>query len=241
MLANVYATIAKLPANNFSSALVVGCLSSRTSGLPTRTICSVSSVSGPRVLPLQPTSLLHCIPSHENPNLFFEKPSSRISTSIAENTIEQTVLPFVVRLPASVDDSAFLPTIELPGLAKDPVKVPSTPSTPHTDVLLPGSASQIIETPGHAANGTIMCIRYPRRRRKNQGLFERWWLEHDPPRNNYISGKGRGPHKGHSINKKDWPRQMPPILEKKRWKQLERNRYAFRKHGYDYDIPTWGG
>eukprot|EP00434_Breviolum_minutum_P023501 symbB.v1.2.020731.t1/scaffold1754.1/size102984/6 len=76
---------------------------------------------------------------------------------------------------------------------------------------------------------------------KTLGLQEKWWLEYDPPKANYISGQGRGPFGGNSINKQNWPRQMVPIEYKKKWEKREKLRFAFRKHGYELDVPKLGG
>ena len=51
---------------------------------------------------------------------------------------------------------------------------------------------------------------------------EKWWLEYDPPKANYISGQGRGPFGGNSIVKQNWPRQMIPIDYKKKWERREK-------------------
>mmetsp|Transcript_16687 Transcript_16687/g.31579 ORF Transcript_16687/g.31579 Transcript_16687/m.31579 type:complete len:161 (+) Transcript_16687:78-560(+) len=90
-------------------------------------------------------------------------------------------------------------------------------------------------------SGPLQCARPPNKRRKTQGLEEKWWLEYDPPKANYISGFGRGPFGGNSIPKKNWPRQMVPIELKKKWEKRERLRYAFRKHGFEVDVPKLGG
>eukprot|EP00931_Biecheleriopsis_adriatica_P081068 TRINITY_DN54420_c0_g1_i1.p1 TRINITY_DN54420_c0_g1~~TRINITY_DN54420_c0_g1_i1.p1 ORF type:complete len:216 (-),score=33.93 TRINITY_DN54420_c0_g1_i1:40-687(-) len=97
-----------------------------------------------------------------------------------------------------------------------------------------------LEAPLPAARTPMEC-RYARRKRKSQGLEEKWWLEFDPAKANYISGFGRGPHGGNSIPKKDWPRQMVPIQYKKHWEKRERLRYAFRKNGFEVDVPKFGG
>ena len=47
-------------------------------------------------------------------------------------------------------------------------------------------------------------------------------MEYDPPKANYISGQGRGPFGGNSINKQNWPRQMVPIEYKKKWEKREK-------------------
>ncbi|CAE7904313.1 ttc30a [Symbiodinium necroappetens] len=87
----------------------------------------------------------------------------------------------------------------------------------------------------------LQCARPPHKHRKTQGLEERWWLEYDPPKANYKSGFGRGPFGGNSIPKQNWPRQMVPIELKKKWEKRERLRYAFRKHGFELDVPKLGG
>eukprot|EP00404_Azadinium_spinosum_P051696 CAMPEP_0180766994 /NCGR_PEP_ID=MMETSP1038_2-20121128/39785_1 /TAXON_ID=632150 /ORGANISM="Azadinium spinosum, Strain 3D9" /LENGTH=187 /DNA_ID=CAMNT_0022801529 /DNA_START=50 /DNA_END=610 /DNA_ORIENTATION=- len=103
----------------------------------------------------------------------------------------------------------------------------------------PSEESAPVEAPPSASSGgaPLHCLRVARRRRKSQGLEERWWLEYDPPKANYISGFGRGPHGGNSIPKADWPRQMIPIHYKKNWERRERLRYAFRKNGFELDVP----
>ena len=58
---------------------------------------------------------------------------------------------------------------------------------------------------------------------------EKWWLEYDPPKANYISGQGRGPFGGNSIVKQNWPRQMIPIDYKKKWERREKLGTAY--HG----------
>jgi hypothetical protein len=88
---------------------------------------------------------------------------------------------------------------------------------------------------------SLECLRWGRKHGKYQGLEEKWWLEHDPPKGFFPSMYGRGPHGGASIIKQDWPRQMLPIKYKKNWMNRERLRYAFRKNGFEYDIPKWGG
>ena len=40
---------------------------------------------------------------------------------------------------------------------------------------------------------------------------------------------------------RNWPRQMVPIKYKQRWERREKLRYAFRKHGYELDVPKLGG
>jgi len=79
------------------------------------------------------------------------------------------------------------------------------------------------------------------RRQRNIRLHERWWLEYDPPKNFYISGFGRGPHGGFSIKKQDWPRQMLPIRFRYNKMRRDAMRHSFRKQGFEYDTPKWGG
>ncbi|CAJ1428845.1 unnamed protein product [Effrenium voratum] len=95
--------------------------------------------------------------------------------------------------------------------------------------------------PMDESTGGPMLCRYRKKHQKSTQLEERWWLEYDPPKANYISGQGRGPHGGNSIPKQNWPRQMVPIEYKKKWEKRERLRYAFRKHGYELDVPKLGG
>ena len=102
-----------------------------------------------------------------------------------------------------------------------------------------GSPQQSPEVP---EVGGMFCIRWRKPGRvKSTQLEEKWWLEYDPPKANYISGKGRGPFGGNSINKADWPRQVVPIRYKQRWEKRERLRHAFQKNGFDLDVPEWGG
>jgi len=87
----------------------------------------------------------------------------------------------------------------------------------------------------------LLCFKYAPKRRKSQGLEEKWWLEFDPPKNNYLGGQGRGPFGGNSITKSMWQRQMVPIRYNQRWERRERNRFAFRKNGFEVDVPKYGG
>lgn len=98
-----------------------------------------------------------------------------------------------------------------------------------------------LPAPG-SSSAPMECITYRKKgRRQSQGLEEKWWQEWDPPKSNFISAFGRGPHGGNSIAKQDWPQQMVPIQYRKRWERRERLRYAFRKNGFELDIPKWGG
>mmetsp|Transcript_81000 Transcript_81000/g.146209 ORF Transcript_81000/g.146209 Transcript_81000/m.146209 type:complete len:221 (-) Transcript_81000:38-700(-) len=127
-----------------------------------------------------------------------------------------------------------------PGLL--PVSLPFGPGP----LTLPGLGGEPrVELPflpeGSSESKAPLECRYSNGRRKSQGLEERWWLEYDPPKSNYISGFGRGAFGGNSIPKKDHPRQMVPIGFKKKWENRERLRFAFRKHGYEVDVPKLGG
>jgi len=138
-------------------------------------------------------------------------------------------LDIPISLPAVCSIERIMPGV-VPGVSSS---VDHESETPYLEAPTCGDMSTKIP---------LVCGPGARRRaRKSQGLFERWWLEYDPLKANYISGKGRGPHGGNSIRKADWPRQMVPIQYKKTWEQREKTRYAFRKHGYEYDIPKWGG
>eukprot|EP00927_Polykrikos_kofoidii_P009345 TRINITY_DN13891_c0_g1_i1.p1 TRINITY_DN13891_c0_g1~~TRINITY_DN13891_c0_g1_i1.p1 ORF type:complete len:281 (+),score=28.02 TRINITY_DN13891_c0_g1_i1:71-844(+) len=103
-------------------------------------------------------------------------------------------------------------------------------------------ASVDIPCDGRDSIAPLECIKFTKRgRHKSQGKEEKWWLEYDPPKQNYLSGFGRGPHFGNSINKQDWPIKMLPVYYKKNWNKRERMRFAFRKNGVELDIPKWGG
>jgi hypothetical protein len=141
--------------------------------------------------------------------------------------------------------------LDLPGCNAPSLDLPATVEGELTRDL-PGAAPDVLDTPGDSNKAQVetppcasevarLCVGAKRRARKSQGLFERWWLEYDPPKANYISGKGRGPFGGNSIRKAEWPRQMIPIGYKKKWEQREKHRFAFRKHGFELDIPKWGG
>jgi len=178
-------------------------------------------------------------------------PAARTIPLLSARPSYSLALPFVVeetvrdaRLPTVPLEEPFgsnrSVTLELPMQSMD---LPGDSSAPAR--LPPGSTVQeVLEGPcsGQLAPDEILCIRFPvKRRQQSQHLQERWWQEYDPPKANYISGHGRGPHKGHSINKADWPRQMIPIKYKEKWEKREKLRYAFRKNGYEYDTPKWGG
>lgn len=70
---------------------------------------------------------------------------------------------------------------------------------------------------------------------------ERWWLEYEPPKADYLGGQGRGAIAGNSVRKSDWDQQMIPICYKQKWNKREDMRYRFRKHGFNLDTPKWGG
>mmetsp|Transcript_30899 Transcript_30899/g.86273 ORF Transcript_30899/g.86273 Transcript_30899/m.86273 type:complete len:217 (-) Transcript_30899:78-728(-) len=153
-------------------------------------------------------------------------------------------LPF--ELPTGRPDACLIP--ELPGTAMDlpPAAVQERLAPEPEGVaaveLPPGAASAVGDLPG--APAPMECIRYGLKKGRYKAatnLKEKWWLEYDPPKSFFISGYGRGPQGGHSIQKKDWPCQMPPIRYKQKWEKREQLRYAFRKNGFEYDIPKWGG
>eukprot|EP00930_Biecheleria_cincta_P002703 TRINITY_DN103697_c0_g1_i1.p1 TRINITY_DN103697_c0_g1~~TRINITY_DN103697_c0_g1_i1.p1 ORF type:complete len:186 (-),score=28.04 TRINITY_DN103697_c0_g1_i1:203-760(-) len=147
-------------------------------------------------------------------------------------------------------DAAFAPEIILPHLVPPgavvvPQRCPISREEGATDLPASSISEAPVEAPplshGSSQSSRSIECRYSNRRRKSQGLEERWWLEFDPAKANYKSGFGRGPFGGNSIPKKDWPRQMFPINYKQNWEKRERLRFAFRKHGYEYDVPKLGG
>mmetsp|Transcript_133652 Transcript_133652/g.236574 ORF Transcript_133652/g.236574 Transcript_133652/m.236574 type:complete len:227 (+) Transcript_133652:71-751(+) len=204
------------------------------------------------------TSTAHCWPSGTGHGAGMERLlERRCSFAWFDMALPCTIsLPLTHRVPQDA-----LREISLPGVSNAPHVAPQTggasslslPGLP-THAELPGAEDKapLVDAPaavvpldeptGEMSHGhaPMECLNY-RRPRKSQGLLERWWLEYDPPKANYISGKGRGPHGGHSIRKKDWPRQMMPINYKKNWRQREKMRFAFRKHGFEFDVPSWGG
>lgn len=130
----------------------------------------------------------------------------------------------------------------LPGAARgEAIAPPPSPSAIGRES--PGIPESIQPPiPADPKQGPWLCVRWiSRNRRRPRRRFERWWLEYDPPKANYISGKGRGPHGGYSINKADWPKQMLPTNLKKHWEKREKLRYAFRKSGFEHTVPKWGG
>lgn len=129
----------------------------------------------------------------------------------------------------------------LPGTEQAAAVEPSPPASFPLQDGPPAMEAPRQDPPPGDRVAPLECYRYTNRRRKSQGLLERWWLEYDPPKANYISAYGRGPFKGHSINKADWPRMMLPSNYRKKFQIREKNRHAFRKHGYEMDIPKWGG
>jgi len=165
-------------------------------------------------------------------------------------------------LPSSqVSEGMALPSASFPTRLGDdgprPLPLPQLPSV-SLDIDGTGSLSQPIvvvpppsmdesrPTLGDPAqnSGTavpLLCFKYAPKRRKSQGLEEKWWLEFDPPKNNYLGGQGRGPFGGNSITKSMWQRQMVPIRYNQRWERRERTRFAFRKNGFEVDVPKWGG
>eukprot|EP00928_Gymnodinium_smaydae_P016395 TRINITY_DN16140_c0_g1_i1.p1 TRINITY_DN16140_c0_g1~~TRINITY_DN16140_c0_g1_i1.p1 ORF type:complete len:226 (+),score=38.77 TRINITY_DN16140_c0_g1_i1:77-754(+) len=145
--------------------------------------------------------------------------------------------------PVSNPEAKPLSEFVLPGHSDEstsPVEAPNFSSAPLV-AGLPSPPAEISEPVDGARTQPMECLKYAPRRRKAQGLLERWWLEYDPQKNNYISGAGRGPHGGNSIIKADWDRMMIPIHYKKKLERRERTRYAFRKNGVPLDIPKWGG
>mmetsp|Transcript_45141 Transcript_45141/g.125198 ORF Transcript_45141/g.125198 Transcript_45141/m.125198 type:complete len:277 (-) Transcript_45141:69-899(-) len=147
-------------------------------------------------------------------------------------------------LPSPCPLPIVAPGTTSPALGPGPADEPSPrlgPPPDAADAVGAPAAVPILAPGGPCASVPIECLRFTRRRRKSQGLQERWWLEFDPPKANYISSYGRGPHEGHSINKADWPRQMEPVHYKKNFRKRERMRYSFRKNGFELDIPKWGG
>jgi len=163
----------------------------------------------------------------------------------------RTVFGQQILLICPIAPSVVSLDIDLPGCNAPRLDLPTTaegeqerdfPGGPPDFLDTPGDASKVeVETPSESVKVARLCVGVRRRARKSQGLFERWWLEYDPPKANYISGKGRGPFGGNSIRKADWPRQMVPIRFKKKWEQRESIRFAFRKHGFEHDVPKWGG
>mmetsp|Transcript_73640 Transcript_73640/g.186207 ORF Transcript_73640/g.186207 Transcript_73640/m.186207 type:complete len:239 (+) Transcript_73640:63-779(+) len=122
------------------------------------------------------------------------------------------------------------------------IEPPSPTQQPQQQVPPEAGSGGAAEAPAPTSAGApLECLRHGRKRRNFQGLEEKWWLEYDPKKGNFISAYGRGPHGGNSIHKADWPRQMVPIRYKHHWEKRERLRYAFRKNGFEYDIPKWGG
>lgn len=105
----------------------------------------------------------------------------------------------------------------------------------------PDSPATGPDGPGAEGPAPLECHRMPKRRRNSRGLEEKWWLEYDPPKGFFPSQFGKGPHGGSSIHKQDWPRQMVPIRYKENWMRRERQRHGFRKNGFEYDVPKWGG
>lgn len=180
-----------------------------------------------------------------------EQPLQRPATEAHSNGLLPKAIPLGLPAPGSLQ-------VALPGVLDAPtgrsatleLPAPLRPSQQRVPgVWLPPGASPESSAPAPAAApggaaeiSPLECIKYKKGGRvKSKGLEENWWLEYDPPRANFLGGFGRGPFGGNSITKFDWPRQMVPIKYKQRWERRERLRYAFRKHGYELDVPKWGG
>lgn len=171
------------------------------------------------------------------------------------NLAEGLHTPFSIPSPAASKGNRI---IVLPGVDQCPLEAPAcagkagdswqTPGYDRAPAEAPsaGFVEVPMVTPNAAGGAAVLdCAARVKRnlrwRSRHKNIGERWWLEYDPPKANYISSCGRGPHGGHSINKADWPRQMLPIKYEKKWERRESNRFAFRKHGYELDVPKWGG
>eukprot|EP00929_Paragymnodinium_shiwhaense_P091252 TRINITY_DN51274_c0_g1_i1.p1 TRINITY_DN51274_c0_g1~~TRINITY_DN51274_c0_g1_i1.p1 ORF type:complete len:254 (-),score=38.86 TRINITY_DN51274_c0_g1_i1:42-803(-) len=216
------------------------------------------------------TSPLAAVGRAEGSHDWMSAPAARLAASTATGPrgrwAESVRLPVVIEEsgPLSASGPANAPAdappsriedVILPGTAAQSRQLPSgmavtlVPECPPAQdgsdrsFELPGLDTEAPqEAPDGSSTGPLLCIRYTKRGQKqSQGLMERWWLEYDPPKANYLGGQGRGPFSGNSILKKDWPRQMIPTHYKKRLEKRERLRYAFRKHGVSLDIPKWGG
>lgn len=106
----------------------------------------------------------------------------------------------------------------------------------------PGEVANMELPSANPAAAPMECLTYRKAgRKKSQGLEEKWWQEYDPQKANYISAFGRGPFGGNSIAKVDWPQQMLPIKFRKKWEKREKLRFAYRKNGFELDVPKWGG
>eukprot|EP00397_Hematodinium_sp_SG-2012_P041708 GEMP01045995.1.p1 GENE.GEMP01045995.1~~GEMP01045995.1.p1 ORF type:complete len:143 (+),score=27.30 GEMP01045995.1:97-525(+) len=120
-----------------------------------------------------------------------------------------------------------------------PIESPGMPcplDAPATVVPLPLSMPPLctIVTPG--VSGVRMRLGG-----RAAGRKERWWLEYEPGKADYFGGQGRGALGGNSVRKHDWKTQMINICYKQKWNTREKYRHAFRKHGYELDVPKWGG
>eukprot|EP00933_Yihiella_yeosuensis_P046463 TRINITY_DN41990_c0_g1_i1.p1 TRINITY_DN41990_c0_g1~~TRINITY_DN41990_c0_g1_i1.p1 ORF type:complete len:198 (-),score=25.29 TRINITY_DN41990_c0_g1_i1:51-644(-) len=183
-------------------------------------------------------------------HLFFGNPAAAVAARSCENRLRAAVPQILIDgpiLPGStsipIDWEVLRPNFSLPGTSGigGMIEPPVSSSRALVELDGPGEVTQIpVGEPMPSAATPLEC-RYSNGRRKSQGLEEKWWLEYDPPKSNYISGFGRGPHGGNSIGKKDWPRQMVPIRYKQNWQRREKLRYAFRKHGFELDVPKFGG
>jgi len=138
------------------------------------------------------------------------------------------------RLPRICPEVFSVPI--LTPLEKPAIDIPHIP----LPLTIPEPSSGSIHTPKQITTPSISgCRLYTKG--KASGRKEKWWLEYQPKKADYFGNYGRGPKKGNSLVKTMWDQQMININFKNKWHSRESIRYAFRKNGFEYDTPKWGG